>query len=351
MLSTTARHRSYLNVLNEKILPWLKSGNLPRLILIEPPLNLPPGVSSLNIRYQLFRERRNLPSILRQHRWVNEGLETMRFVELGCVLEGEADYLFGTELESDDPESNIGYNVQALTLPERTFFIVPPVVARPDGSRPHWERPQQEKARSRIFWLLFIPSGASGHICTSEGLRHISHERFFVRDDLLESLVTALLEELRVHTPNSDIAALGLLFTILTRVARAMEAGNFLAGGIDESEKESAPSTLSPLVRQVCKYIQAHLHQPLSLPRIAAHCYVSPSHLSRCFRKEIGNSVIKYVIQCRIDAATQLLTNKELSHLAIQTISSMVGFTTPEYFTRTFTRRHKVSPTRFRETN
>lgn len=342
LLPISLRYRSYLHVLKEKALPWLKSASSQPLFLIEPPIRPPAGVQPLPIAYRLPRAPRNSPSTQRQHRWFQEGLETMRFVEIGCVLEGVADYVYG--IEADD-----AYDVTGVALPERTFFIVPPEVARPDGSRPHRERPDTRASRIRIFWLLFLPSGVSGHVCTSEGPRHISHERFFVRDSLMEPLVTALLEALRDGTPDAALAARGVLFTILVRVVRALEGGQFVASGIDQAAAETGPAGLSPVARLACHYIQAHLHQPLSLPTIASQCHVSPSHLSRCFRKELGESVMNYVAHRRIDAAVQLLTNPDLADLSIQAISSMVGFASPEYFTRTFSQRLNVSPTRYRQ--
>ncbi|PJB62234.1 MAG: hypothetical protein CO095_18995, partial [Armatimonadetes bacterium CG_4_9_14_3_um_filter_58_7] len=68
-------------------------------------------------------------------RWPKLGLVAMRFIQMGYVLEGEADLWIGNQI---------------LTLPTGTLLIIPPGVPHSDGSLPHWERPKPESAFSRF---------------------------------------------------------------------------------------------------------------------------------------------------------------------------------------------------------
>lgn len=83
----------------------------------------------------------------------------------------------------------------------------------------------------------------------------------------------------------------------------------------------------------------------LGLAALADIVGVSPRHLSRLFRAELGISPIAYVEWTRIDIARRLL---EECSLPIKAISHAVGFGSTATLRRAFQRRIGVSPLEYR---
>lgn len=84
----------------------------------------------------------------------------------------------------------------------------------------------------------------------------------------------------------------------------------------------------------------------LSIAAIAREQRVTPNHLTKLFRRELGMSVRDYLHQRRLEYAEKLLTSESLS---IGEIALAAGFTDPNYFIRFFRRRKGVSPGNFRK--
>jgi AraC-like DNA-binding protein len=93
-----------------------------------------------------------------------------------------------------------------------------------------------------------------------------------------------------------------------------------------------------------------HMHYAdslLQLEHLAATAHLSIDHFGRLFKKEIGVSPIKYLIQYRIDRARELI---QRSNLSIEQLAYEVGFCDPLYFSRVFSDVVGQSPLQFRKT-
>ena len=97
-------------------------------------------------------------------------------------------------------------------------------------------------------------------------------------------------------------------------------------------------------VRQVIEYLQEHYNQDLTLDDVARKVHISPSHLSRLFKDELGMTIIDYLTDIRIAAAKQMLEN---SDLMVKEIAEKVGYQ-GSYFTRVFKKNTGVSPAEYR---
>ena len=96
---------------------------------------------------------------------------------------------------------------------------------------------------------------------------------------------------------------------------------------------------------QARQYIQEHYAEPLSLSALAAQFALSPSYLSRSFKKVCGIGLVDYLNQVRIDHAISLLHSSDLK---TQEIAPCVGYSDPKYFCRVFKRITSLSPSAFR---
>ena len=79
--------------------------------------------------------------------------------------------------------------------------------------------------------------------------------------------------------------------------------------------------------------------------KVADHVKIDRTYLFRLFKDETGISVIDYIRKCRIDTATKLLQNDQIS---IKDVAYSVGFSDQMYFSKVFKQVKGMSPTEFR---
>jgi len=91
-------------------------------------------------------------------------------------------------------------------------------------------------------------------------------------------------------------------------------------------------------------HIQTHLDDDLKLEGLA-RAGVTPSHFSRSFTATVGESPRAYVERLRLERAAVLLVVRAASVLEIALES---GFQSHETFTRAFSRRFGIAPSRWR---
>jgi AraC-like DNA-binding protein len=110
--------------------------------------------------------------------------------------------------------------------------------------------------------------------------------------------------------------------------------------------KNKSTKQYSPLIRQTLHYIEFNLDSKISLNELADKYDVSVPYLSNQFKKEVGQTLIKYTNQLRINTAIKLLNTSSLS---IQDISFCVGIDDFNYFTKVFKKEIGLTPTDYRK--
>ena len=98
-------------------------------------------------------------------------------------------------------------------------------------------------------------------------------------------------------------------------------------------------------IEKVLKYIHKHYAEDLSLRCLAEKIYLSESHFSHFFRKQMKISPMIYLRDVRLNKARELL---RFSQLPINEIAAMTGFTSEFYFSNLFRRKTGLSPRAFR---
>ena len=93
-------------------------------------------------------------------------------------------------------------------------------------------------------------------------------------------------------------------------------------------------------------YIYDNLHTKLTLPDLAKVAGLSPTYLSRLFRKEVGMPISEYITKKRIEAAENMLRYSEFSCLAI---SDYLCFSSESHFIQVFRKQTGLTPKRYRE--
>lgn len=99
------------------------------------------------------------------------------------------------------------------------------------------------------------------------------------------------------------------------------------------------------LLQRIIEYIADHFEENLTLESVAAALFVSSSHLSHVFSKQLNVSFRKYINILRIDKACALLRGSEMS---ITEISYACGYNNPRTFHRAFMEEKGKTPQEYR---
>ncbi|MGE5704705.1 MAG: response regulator [Clostridia bacterium] len=99
------------------------------------------------------------------------------------------------------------------------------------------------------------------------------------------------------------------------------------------------------LIQQCLDYMASNYANALTLHDLAVEVHLSPSHLSRIFKKKLGLTFVDVLTKIRIEKAKELLDNQMLS---VEYISHSVGFSSPNYFAVTFRKLEGQSPREYR---
>jgi AraC family transcriptional regulator len=104
-------------------------------------------------------------------------------------------------------------------------------------------------------------------------------------------------------------------------------------------------SLLSPNQQQtLVDYIEAHLHEKISLTDLAHLLKVSVPHFEKMFRVTFHCAPYRYVLERRLEKARLLLSTTQLS---VVDVALDCGFANQSHFTRHFTRWVGITPARF----
>ena len=113
-------------------------------------------------------------------------------------------------------------------------------------------------------------------------------------------------------------------------------------------ELETPRLNESHLIVQAMQYIRQHFATLESISQIADACNISHEHLTRCFRKETGQTPLQYLTKLRIEHALSLLLNTSDS---IEQIAMNCGFQNGNYFAKVFRKYMQCTPEEYRRRN
>ena len=98
-------------------------------------------------------------------------------------------------------------------------------------------------------------------------------------------------------------------------------------------------------LKALIEYIHSFLDSELSLTELATQLNLSPFHFARLFKKSVGLSPHKYVMQNRIERAKRAIA--VASDLSLSDIALQVGFYDQTHFGKAFKKYVGVSPKAF----
>jgi AraC family transcriptional regulator len=99
-------------------------------------------------------------------------------------------------------------------------------------------------------------------------------------------------------------------------------------------------------INTVIEYLYSNLGHKITISEMAEIIHMSPSHFSRIFKKETGETPIDYLNNIRLERAKKLLIAGEHS---ITEIALDCGFSSIAYLSASFYKKYKISPSNFQK--
>lgn len=209
-------------------------------------------------------------------------------------------------------------------------------------------------ARMVAFGTGAFLLGYAGVLDGRRATTHWQYAREFRERFPSTSLDTELphVDDYGVHTGGGVLPGVDLTLHLLSldlgraraeAIARAVIAASRRVGVRSRRDDEEPMAA-------VMAWLRDHLHEPLSLARVAEESYLSERSLVRKFRAATGTTIFEWVNRERIDRAKLLL---QATDRPITEIAAVVGFGSPETLRRNFQRhvgttarsyRHKFRP-------
>jgi AraC family transcriptional regulator len=163
-------------------------------------------------------------------------------------------------------------------------------------------------------------------------------EHMATPDPLLYAIGHAYLHALQTDGVATDLYLESLTQTLMVHLLR-----NYAVFPATSERQALAPVML----RRLEEYIHAHPQRNLTLAELAAVVGLSPYHLTRLFRRHMGQPLHQYVLSQRLHLAKRLL---ETTDQTITQIADALGFADHSHLCRQFKRHFGAPPGVLRQT-
>lgn len=145
---------------------------------------------------------------------------------------------------------------------------------------------------------------------------------------------SAMLLELKTRSAHSpEFCGLHAYSRLLLEAEQAMR---------DEPLGQPWPIPLQKAIQ----FIEGQFTRPIHLPEVAAHSGISVPYLHGLFSHHFMKPPHRLVLDLRLKKSRALLVGSDYK---LREIARRVGFASPEYFCRIFTREHGIAPIAYRK--
>ena len=111
-------------------------------------------------------------------------------------------------------------------------------------------------------------------------------------------------------------------------------------------QSHESRTKVSPLTGKIMRHIARHFSERITLADIGRLTFFSPVYCDTVFKKDMGVSIIDYLLTQRIEAAKRLLLEGSYS---LSDVAHMTGFEDSNYFSRVFKKRTGYTPTQYKK--
>lgn len=104
--------------------------------------------------------------------------------------------------------------------------------------------------------------------------------------------------------------------------------------------------SLDKTLRKAVEYLQDHWDEHITIQDIAKQCLISESAVHHMFKKQLGQTPVRYLNEIRVNQAIRLLENSDYS---ISDIIQRVGFSSENHFRKVFADMTGMTPLKYRK--
>lgn len=101
-----------------------------------------------------------------------------------------------------------------------------------------------------------------------------------------------------------------------------------------------------PVIKSI-NFIYSHLHTKIELNELADLVNLSPSYLSKLFKKETGTTITNYISSSKIETAKNMLSYSDYS---LSEIALILAYPSQSYFTEVFRKATGTTPKKYSST-
>ena len=132
----------------------------------------------------------------------------------------------------------------------------------------------------------------------------------------------------------------------LSIISNIFEVFSYIYSNYNELKPIESNNKNNDRIRQALSFIKSNYNNQITLSDISKECYLSEGETIRLFNKYIGDSPINYLINYRINVATTMLLNEDMS---ITDIATSTGFSSSNYFTIAFKKITGMTPKEYKK--
>jgi len=331
---------SFPQILQDKLIPWSKTGAADRIIVARPQMQkytVPSKVTLTNSPVSEKRVAVRGRRLYNNTRLITTELSTKEMHELTVprfitVVEGEVNFQAGNYL---------------LGCRNADYIYLPPGILHPGNvHNPHYIHPQNSNETCTLLWIGKYRGSIQCWLTryTAEERQHHPTENYLFLKNQPRHLFDLLTQELETEPKDRELRN-NLLTAFWRSLNREVEAKNYLQNGpiVRDNKVTQDESTF---VAQLEEYISSHLSQRLTLEETARKLYTSRTQFAQRIRQETGQTFIEFLTAYRLKEAKTLLVD---SDWAINTIANFVGFIDPSYFYKVFRSETQLTPLQYRQ--
>lgn len=321
-----------LQILHSLVIPWL-ADNEERLIVARPSMTetpLPKGATlsprEIKGKRVIVKGERNLANQrLIMARWPKANLHEIALPKLACVVNGQADYLFGE------------YSVRC---DKGTFILIPPGMAH-QRTGPFLDGDNLVHGYCTTLFTFAYSHGILLWFCNSRGTQHVNAKvnNYLIPNMAAVQIFRLMMAEAVAGANGFAPVCNGLLSAFFSLLAREITAGHYTLSG-PRKHLEDQTHSKTNFARQLHEYIELNFTRQLKISEIAAQMYLSTPHFCRRVRQETGTTFGELLTRYRIERAQELLLETDWTVIAV---AKHVGFRSVSHFQELF--RHRVGQT------
>ena len=194
----------------------------------------------------------------------------------------------------------------------------------------------------------FVVENCVGYIClliypeffSDINFSNIHIKNYIKCDSHITECMEVIIKEHQQKTQGYDMMIKSCTYSLMTHLVRS-----YVDAYISEREINIHTANLERL-NVVFKYISDNYTEKISTATLAELCYLNESYFCRFFKASTGKTPTEYINEYKTEKAAFLLQNTNDS---IAKIAASVGFDDVNYFTRTFKKIKKQTPSEYRK--